>query len=691
MEQSTPKQFVLGEASIDQSHNQITLAGTCQTIEPQAMATLCYLASKQGEVVSSEELLSNLWPGKVVSENTLHRIIRLLRKALNDNPSNPKYIKTVPKKGYCIVAPITRPKKNPSTTFIATLGLGCTLILFSLILWLWPTTTPSSLAFITAPEQLSSLNGREEHVAYWPEQHKILLTNQKPNDDFNNLFIKDLTTGSYEQLTYDNHWYDEPIFSPSGDLLLYTFHANNKCTLNAAPVKQSVIAFEQAKAIANCHFGSYINTVFSPDGEFAFYRCKHKNQQGNRLCRWTLNDNLTEFIAEPPFSSDAKRSPRFYHDLAPIPTHNAIAYLRTVQSMQEIRVFNVDTRVDKRILRTENRSMFELDWSPVHQALVVREATGAFLIDIDGKRQAISSPHAEYLNNAANITITPTNQVITTQHQSKWKIDAYRLTHLTNEKRLSLSTETLPNYSGSEWHASYSPDGKKLIYLSNNENSHGKIWLQFGQIHQQLPITDYWQNRHIHWSPNTDEILYVTVNDELKSYNLVTKTQKVRLTANKNVGRGIWSVNPNRIYFTALVDDKMQIFQTENNVITQLTNLGGNYLAESKDGKELFFNRANEQGLWKMSLATGNVSLALPEFHPTVNPKWQLAANGIYHAVNNKGETGLFYTDFATKTEQTLAKNKAFGFFSITDNEQKIVITTAESNEGDLYISHLQE
>ncbi|MCY6484192.1 response regulator transcription factor [Clostridium aestuarii] len=63
---------------------------------------LKYLMKNKGQVLLKEQILSNLWDdsGNFVDENTLPVTIRRLRKKIEDNPSNPKYIKTVHGMGY---------------------------------------------------------------------------------------------------------------------------------------------------------------------------------------------------------------------------------------------------------------------------------------------------------------------------------------------------------------------------------------------------------------------------------------------------------------------------------------------------------------------------------------------------------------------------------------------------------------
>ena len=61
----------------------------------------------QEQVLSKAFLLKTLWPNTIVEQNNLYQVLAKLRKLLNDSSRNPKYIKTIPKKGYCFIAQVT--------------------------------------------------------------------------------------------------------------------------------------------------------------------------------------------------------------------------------------------------------------------------------------------------------------------------------------------------------------------------------------------------------------------------------------------------------------------------------------------------------------------------------------------------------------------------------------------------------
>src|SRR5438876_3790910 len=99
----------VGDWTVEPDLNQLSTQGRAVKVEPKAMAVLLHLADRPGQVVDREALLSQVWPGVVVGDDSLTQVVIKLRKALGDDPDRPTYIQTVTKRGYRLVAPVLRP------------------------------------------------------------------------------------------------------------------------------------------------------------------------------------------------------------------------------------------------------------------------------------------------------------------------------------------------------------------------------------------------------------------------------------------------------------------------------------------------------------------------------------------------------------------------------------------------------
>lgn len=96
--------FLFGDVEIRPDLNLIFQQGEEKTVTPRVMDILVYLVVNRERVVSSDELLAQFWPGRVVEESTIHRHISQIRSLLGDSAREPQYIKTVNKRGYQAIA-----------------------------------------------------------------------------------------------------------------------------------------------------------------------------------------------------------------------------------------------------------------------------------------------------------------------------------------------------------------------------------------------------------------------------------------------------------------------------------------------------------------------------------------------------------------------------------------------------------
>jgi predicted ATPase/DNA-binding winged helix-turn-helix (wHTH) protein len=97
-----------GFFSLVASERLLTREGAPVELGARALDILIALVSRPNEVVSKKELLARVWPDVNVEENSLRFHIVSLRKALGDGKDGARYITTLPGRGYCFVAPISR-------------------------------------------------------------------------------------------------------------------------------------------------------------------------------------------------------------------------------------------------------------------------------------------------------------------------------------------------------------------------------------------------------------------------------------------------------------------------------------------------------------------------------------------------------------------------------------------------------
>jgi predicted ATPase len=76
-------------------------------LPPKPYAVLRYLVENPNRLITHDELLDALWPETFVQPQVLRTYMLELRRILGDDTANPRFIQTLPKRGYCFVAPVT--------------------------------------------------------------------------------------------------------------------------------------------------------------------------------------------------------------------------------------------------------------------------------------------------------------------------------------------------------------------------------------------------------------------------------------------------------------------------------------------------------------------------------------------------------------------------------------------------------
>lgn len=100
------RRFRMGDCVVDPEAGLVLRGGNEYRLEPRSMDVLVYLSKRPMQVVSREELESGVWIGRVVSYDALTTAMLKLRRVLGDDARSPRYIETVSKRGYRLIAEV---------------------------------------------------------------------------------------------------------------------------------------------------------------------------------------------------------------------------------------------------------------------------------------------------------------------------------------------------------------------------------------------------------------------------------------------------------------------------------------------------------------------------------------------------------------------------------------------------------
>lgn len=92
--------FRFGECELDLSAQVLSVNDVKVEVEPQVFDLLVFFTKNQGRLITPDEMVTNVWRGRIVSDSAIAAKISLARKAVGDNGKSQHIIRTVPRRGY---------------------------------------------------------------------------------------------------------------------------------------------------------------------------------------------------------------------------------------------------------------------------------------------------------------------------------------------------------------------------------------------------------------------------------------------------------------------------------------------------------------------------------------------------------------------------------------------------------------
>jgi TolB-like protein/DNA-binding winged helix-turn-helix (wHTH) protein len=108
MDRSATAILRIGDWTVHPVSGELSRGNETLRLEERTLRLLLCLAEHAGEVVSIDELLSHVWQGVIVTPDSVYQAVTSLRRLLGDDTKRPTYIATVPRRGYRLVAVVTR-------------------------------------------------------------------------------------------------------------------------------------------------------------------------------------------------------------------------------------------------------------------------------------------------------------------------------------------------------------------------------------------------------------------------------------------------------------------------------------------------------------------------------------------------------------------------------------------------------
>lgn len=98
--------YFFDDVTVERGNFRVLKAGQARELEPRVFDLLVFMIERRGRVLEKQEIFEQVWKDAYVTDNALTRAVKEIRRALGDDASAPRYIETVPKRGYRFIAEV---------------------------------------------------------------------------------------------------------------------------------------------------------------------------------------------------------------------------------------------------------------------------------------------------------------------------------------------------------------------------------------------------------------------------------------------------------------------------------------------------------------------------------------------------------------------------------------------------------
>jgi Tol biopolymer transport system component/DNA-binding winged helix-turn-helix (wHTH) protein len=352
--------------TFDQETGELRKHGRPLKLQPQPTALLALLLDRAGSIVTRDRIQQALWPdGTVVDyDQSINFCVKRIRETLGDDAEKPRFVETVPRKGYRFLVPVepvevpagepnsAHPKSSrPGVRYRWLAAIVGALGLLALILstgWISNRPVTAPVPRVKNPFQVTSAEGIENRPSWSPDGSRIAYdSDQSGNLD---IWVSQADSGSAANFTADHPGSDsQPAWSPNGMRIAFV-SAREGGGIYVMPAIGGVPSRISSKGTAE----SIASPQWSSDGEeLAHLR---REEEGGFIEIVSLRTRESRRIRIP---GDAGN--RF--DLSWSPDGQFLAYVRAPNRDEGVsRIWSLRAGDDEAFPVSDGTSS---DWSPV--------------------------------------------------------------------------------------------------------------------------------------------------------------------------------------------------------------------------------------------------------------------------------------------------------------------------------------
>jgi Tol biopolymer transport system component/DNA-binding winged helix-turn-helix (wHTH) protein len=613
------------------------------------MDLLIALAEKPGELVLRREL-SRVWESSDAAEVELsiNTGIRKVRQALGDDAERPRFIVTVPGKGYRFIAdvtytetpapaareqaqaatllpaaetPATSPlKTRPWVQYAAALAV---LLLAPVPLRYW-NTQASARPIRIAP--LTSLPGAESMPSISPDGANVVFA-WDGGGHGQHLYTEPVAGRSETKLT-DSPGSDMfPSWSPDGKRIAFLRRDDSSMALF---VIQS--SGGEARLIRRLSGTNLSRISWAADAKAIAVVDSLPNEASPPAIFLIRVDSGEEVkLTDPPRSGLGDWQPVFS------PGGSKLAFVRNTGSFQTGTPFVLPVNGDgtaagsPAVIRTDRSDLGETDWSADGLSLICTVTGGLVRIPLQG---GVAEPLP--FQDATFVSVARRGERLVFAHSVSGTAIFRARGPGGTEEATKLITSS--RYNGSP---QYSPDGRRITLVSDRTGA-DELWLTDSEGRNPRKLTSFRRATlgSPRWAPDSNRIAFDSTADGPANVYVTAadgrSPQRITFGEWTNV-RPSWSHDGEWIYFGSNRTGAWEIWKTslDGSAVTQITHHGGREAMESRDGSYLYYTKLpSAMGIWRIPVSGGQEELISPN---GVQGRWDIGSRGLYYLNGQNG------------------------------------------------------
>jgi Tol biopolymer transport system component/DNA-binding winged helix-turn-helix (wHTH) protein len=660
----------------------------------KAVETLIVLASRSPEVATKEEIMSAVWPDRVVDEANLAQNIAVVRKALGAAPGEPSYIETYAGRGYRLVGPVTAEKPGTATdekaapppevgspppapvwrlwpAVAAILALTATvLILLAVVRRSGPEPAPS-----VSP--VTRLAGKEFQPAISPDGSAVAFVWQESEHSLPGIWVQRFGEATPRQLSAPGYSWSSPAWSPDGRQIACLRFGASSGDLVLLPAEGGPP--RTVAPVLPTRFGlTYFHLDWSPDGTMLALDDTPSLSQPLSVFVIRLDTGEKRRLTQPEEMIIGDVAPRFS------PDGKTIAFIRAFhRSYQEVFTVPVSGGTPRQ-WTADSRMVTGVDWSA--DGLLAGSSRGSSYRIwrlAQGKEPAATAVYGEfpiqftYSRRAARLVYS-----LIQNDPNIWRLTLSP----------SLSWKRVVASSGQDASPQFSPDGRRIAFRSDRTGEE-QIWVCDAEGGNPVQVTSGRGRPSVpRWSPDGQRLVF---NDAATTEMFLAEEAGGKWSVRPFGARGVHPVfSPDGRFVYAAAAGSILRYPSSGTAPEVVTAVRGLSLDVSPDGRYVYFVREPaDTTLSRVDVTTGDVERVLSGLVPYCTSCWALDEHGIYYlGARPKApvQQSLFYMDWKSRSARLVADYPepilpiGIGPFSLSPDRRSMLVVRLDPSNADV-------